>query len=128
MYILHGLFPLLKEDGMDDRDVTILSNYIHKIYPEEYVCFSSYEFDKRSHSKWAATEILELMCKEANKLPSYISGRETATPLDVIEDFLIDMNYYAEICDDSKMQFMFNTARDEAKKILQLYLKGDSNG
>ena len=113
---------------MDDRDVIILSNYIRKTYPSEYTCFSQYEFDKRSYSKWAATEILEMMCEEANKLPSYISGRETATAYDIVENFLIDMNYYAELCDDSRMQFMFATARDEAKKILKLYLKGDSNG
>lgn len=127
MYIYTVSFLFNEEDGMDDRDVTILSSYIRKTYPDEYTCFSQYEFDKRAFSKWAATEILELMCLEAEKLPSYISGKESATAFNIIEDFVIDMNYYAEICDDSRMQFIFTTARDEAQKILKLYLKGDSN-
>ena len=125
MYIYTVSFLFHEEDGMNDRDVIILSNYIRETYPSNHKFFSPYEFDKRTYSEWAATEILETMCEESNKLPSYISGRESLTAYDVVENFLIDMNYYAELCDDSRMQFIFTTARDEAKKILKLYLKGD---
>jgi hypothetical protein len=126
IYIAQTL-SVFNEGYMDDRDVTILSNYIRETYPDEYDYVSEYNFDKRAYSKGAAIQILERMIYEVMKPPEYITGKESNSPMDVIEEYLIEVNYYAEICDDSRTRFIFTTARDEAKNIMCLYLKGVPN-
>ena len=106
-----------------DRDIRCLLDYIEENHSEPLRTRDATEFEWEAYSKWAAHEILDRVIFEASKPPECITGKERASTIDIIEEFLIDVNYYAETADDSRNQFMFLVARFEAKRILNLFLE-----
>lgn len=106
-----------------DRDIRFLADYINENYSEPARTKDIREFEWKVYSKWAANEILERLVLEDSKLPEHITGKARASVIDIIEEFLIDVNFYAETSDDSRNQYMFLVARFEAKRILNLFLE-----
>lgn len=106
-----------------ERDIRFLIDYVNENHSEPVQTKDPYEFEWKVYSKWAAHEILDRMIFEASKLPEHITGKEKQSAIDIIEEFLVDVNYYAETADDSRNQFIFLVARFEAKRILNLFLE-----
>ena len=104
-----------------DRDIRFLIDYIDENHSEPAQTRNALEFEWEAYSKWAAHEILDRLIFESSKPPERMTGKERASTIDIIEEFLIDVNYYAETSDDSRNQFMFLVARFEARRILNLF-------
>jgi len=66
-------------------------------------------FNQRSYSRWAANEILEL-----------VMDNPFSTPIDIIEEFIIKMDYFS--CIDLSTSLIFSIAKDTAEDILYLFL------
>lgn len=104
---------------MDDRDVLIMERYIQECTVEpELDDPDHYYFDLHSYSRWAAYEVYNRFVCEAMKLPPHISGKEPLTPLEIVEDFIDEMDYYAQVAQSDRVREIFQIARDEGKCIL----------
>lgn len=107
---------------MDDRDVIIIEEYIQQcsikpeINPRE-----PFFFDLSSYSRWAVDEILRRTMCEAMKLPPHISGKESLSLIDVVENFIDDMDCYTHFASSDRAKEIFEIARDEGKCVL-LYI------
>ena len=106
---------------MDDRDVLTLQDYINKHLFEPCINWPRHEFELHSYSRWAAYEILERVINETMKLPPHITGFERESTVDIIDNFINELDYYYDGSKDVRRQLMFAIARDEAKNILCLF-------
>ena len=66
-----------------------------------------YWFDKNSYSRWAVSEILDLL-----------SNRGDTTPSKIVEDFADKMDRYA--CYNDTARYIFSIAREAATDILDV--------
>lgn len=74
--------------------------------------WSKYEFKKRSYQQWAANEICER-----------ILDHPLDTPLDIIENFMFEMYFYACFSDeDEHRTFIFQTAVETAEELALLFI------
>lgn len=105
---------------MNDRDVIFIGQYIERNFPKP-TCDPC-----DSYSRWAANEILERTILETEKLPSYITGVESIDLLDIVEEFIDEMDYYAAKSSYEASRLAFSVAREEAKCILhEIKTKGE---
>lgn len=108
---------------MYDRAIKTIREYIDKNLPELDSIYPKYEFDTRSYARWAANEILErLIMEDASSLPCYITGEEPRSVLEIINEFIAEVDYYFYISTDVRSQEMFNIAVNTANYIKHLFL------
>lgn len=107
-----------------DRDVRLVQDYISKSVPEPSVRDSDEMFDLHAYSFVAAEEVLSRVIKEAMKLPAYLTGRYDPDVLDIVDDFVEEMDHYAHSSDSEDAKRIFSIARDEGKCIM-LYISGE---
>lgn len=89
-----------------------------KITPKE----SKEYFEDLSYAKWAAYEIIDRLNAEAERLPSFLTGREPVPPVDIIAEFMDDLeNYIYDGCSE-KHERIFTIAKDFADEIILLFL------
>ncbi len=109
---------------MDDCDkaISVIQEYIDKCLFEPQTNWSKYYIWERSYSRWAAYEIQGRIIEEAFRLPVHITGREQQTPIEIIEEFINDMDNYSCFRDDKKPNPIFSIAKNAAEDILYLFL------
>lgn len=107
---------------MDDRDVLTIINYIDDGFSEPRPVLPEAEFKRRSYSCWAANEILERAIRETDKLPVHITGLYPVTAMEMIEEFVCEMDRYRDECEDPGKKQIFEIASSEAKKIGRLFV------
>lgn len=110
---------------MYEQAIFTIQNYINAYLPELDTPYPKYKFNTRSYARWAANEIIDRLILEDSKLPPHISGKEPASVIEMIEEFIRELEYYFSISDDVDRQEMFNIAENTAKYILHLFLKGE---
>ena len=94
------------------------TDYLGKITPKE----SKEYFEDLSYARWAAYEIIDRLNTEAERLPSCITGREPVPPVDIIAEFMDDLeNYIYDSCSE-KHERIFTIAKDVADDIILLFL------
>lgn len=109
------------EDGMNDRDVRKVEDYIAKMVPAPKTDDTRELFATHVYSQWAAYEILERVINETEKLPVHISGKETLSLLEVVDDFIDEMKYYESVSRSERAQKIFAIARTEGE-CLRMYI------
>lgn len=96
---------------MNDREISVLMDFIdeHLFEPESHwpKCF----FDKRSYSRWAAYEMVERLMDHPFDSPDLI-----------IEEFMLKMAYFSCQSKDVHKNLIFTTARDTAEDVLDIFL------
>lgn len=94
---------------MDNRVIGAIEEYIFDL-PEPARDWPKYEFLKRSHEIWAATEIL-----------SIIKRHPHISPYHLVEEFAYKTDGFSGIDhDDRNNSFIFSTAHDVATDILDI--------
>lgn len=106
---------------MDDYDVNLIRNYIAKM-PKSKPGMSDAELEWISYSHCAAMEILERVMLETLKLPEHITGLRRQPTVDVISDYITELNYYRELCDTPRSRRMFSIEMSEAEAIACLFV------
>lgn len=110
---------------MDERDIVKLEEYADKYLPEPSIIWPKSDFDVRAYSRWAVDEILERMMHEAMKLPEHISGIEQRSAVEIVREFMDEMqDAYFESRDINRKSIFF-IAMDTARTILALFQKGN---
>lgn len=107
---------------MYDRAIMKIQRYMDEQLPELDITHPKYEFDIRSHARWAANEIIERLIREDSKLPSHITGKEPISELDIIQEFIDETEYCSYVKTDPDLQRMFNIAYNTATYIKCLFL------
>lgn len=107
---------------MNEAAVSVIREYIEKCLFEPNFNWPKYEFDLRSYSRWAANEILERVIEETLRPPPNISGYETKSPINIIKEFIEEMDDFYEVSDSKRIQYICSIAREAAKDILYLFL------
>lgn len=91
-----GSFSFLGEDGMNDEAITTILRYMDECLFELEDTWPIDGFEKRSYSRWAATEIIAALLNR---------------PLDwawgVIDEFIIEMLYFAHLTKENNRKFIF---------------------
>lgn len=80
----------------------------HLFAPE--ASWDQHQFEKRSYQRWAAFELLERIMDHPLEEPEML-----------VEEFIITAGFYSGMNADSKTGFLFETAKETAEDILQLF-------
>lgn len=99
-----------------------IRDYIEETESHMSACLSIKPvFDNLSYSCWAANEILNRVIDEVCKLPPHITGYLPKSHIEVVEEFIEDMEYLYETCTDEKKRSIFAIARCTGEEILSLF-------
>lgn len=115
---------------MDNRELCddamhIIDKYIEEHYSESIIKNqSSIRFKNMCYVRWTAFEIIERLNVEIERLPQYLTGdwREPTSPIEVISEFISDIENYTHQHSSKKKDQVFNVARDVAIDLLLLFL------
>jgi hypothetical protein len=118
----------IRNQEMCDMVISTINKHI-----DEHLCATDYfgqvnpkdlkdYFEDLSYARWAAYEIIDRLNTEAERLPSCITGREPVPPVDIIAEFMDDLeNYIYDGCSE-KHERIFTIAKDFADDIILLFL------
>lgn len=93
----------------NDSAVMAIVSYMEECLFEPQACWPKYHFEQRAYSRWAASEILEL-----------VMDHPLTPPDEVVYEFILKMVIYSEVTESKEKSFIFSTARDTAEDILNL--------
>ena len=100
---------------MNDYAIFEISSYIE-------TRFNGSIFSKElSYSRWAVNEIMDQLIKQEYIFPENIFYIDYKTPIDIINEFIDDMNMMLNDYSDDR-SFIFFTAKKEAIRVLNLFL------
>lgn len=102
----------------DTQAIRAIENYITDILGEPQYSWPDDEFKLCSYSRSAAYEIMSLIMDESLRPPPYISGRIPQSHVEILHEYISDMDYYAETCDHETHRLIFSIARDTGLDIL----------
>lgn len=108
-----------------DRDILSIENYIDLYLEHLAIDTPECEFEIYAYSEWAANEVLERIMKEDERLPPHISGKELTPVTEIIEGFILDMDYFSSQTESIQKQLIFAIARDVGKDILDSFERRD---
>lgn len=97
---------------MNEIAISIINEYINDCYFEPKQNWPEYEFRRRSISRWAADEILNRI----RETP------ESHNAVDIIEDFIDEMDNFIDLSDDRERSFIFQVAKEAAEDIGILFV------
>lgn len=107
-----------------DQAIIKIQNYIDTYLPEIDTVHPRYVFDIRSYARWAANEIIERLMREDSLLPPHISGKESMSVLEVIDEFIDDITCYARNIDaeaNPRIERMYTVSYNTAQYIKHLF-------
>ncbi len=97
---------------------------IFSIPPQVYQ--SCQEFKIRSYFDFTINELLSRIYTEELRPPPYITGREPIPIMDIINDFIDEIDYYFELAKTENTKILFSVMLNIGRDIL-IYLKGNKN-
>lgn len=107
---------------MHETAVLVIQEYVDECLYIPLLHWPKDEFDERCYSRWAANEILERIIEETTRLPQFITGREPMSPLDIIIEFISEVDYCMDVSEDKRTRQLFSAAKDTATDIVLLFL------
>lgn len=102
---------------MYDRAILLVREYLDEELPEQKSRCIDLDFEFRSYSRWAANELIDKFIREGSRLPPHIIGDIPKDPIDIVKEFIRDLEYYFDISDDTKTQELFYSAMITIKRI-----------
>lgn len=102
----------------NEHALMLIEHYIDDYLEVPDIRCTDNRFGVYTYSRWAAYELFERIANEAMILPVHISGREQESPVDIIKDFIRDMEYCSTIKIENS--YIFDIAKDTAEDILKL--------
>lgn len=96
---------------MNEAAVLAIINYMEECLFEPKRNWPEYWFNQKSYSRWAANEILER-----------VMDHPMMPPIMVIEEFMITMDLYSCMAEDTRVSIIFSIAKDTAEDIMSLFL------
>lgn len=94
-----------------EKAAEIIFNYIDSFLFEPAANWPDKEFQKRSYSRWAAYELIER-----------IMDHPLDAPIDTIDKFVLEMDYFASCFESKNGTFIFQTALETANDLILLFV------
>lgn len=101
-------------DYMYEQDIALIMKYIRTRRKKVTLKGESY-------SCWAIDEILNRVWIETQKLPYHVSGMEPEPVVDIIREFVEEMDYYSDLATTEELIYFTLTAKDEAEQLLHKF-------
>lgn len=104
--------------------ISIVNDYVDRNLPETDSNCKNDQFEYLSYARWAAYEIMQRLNNEAERLPPHISGslRDPIPPVDIIANFMEDLECHIYDGCSEKHDYIFTIAKDVADDIILLFL------
>lgn len=106
---------------MNQVAISIVQEYADENFFEPLKNWPKNEFIRRSYSRWALQEILSRLMEQEDILP-WDTFFRMRSPIEVISEFIDELDSYVEISRDEKTRLIFSIARDSAEDALCLFL------
>lgn len=100
---------------MEKEAVLAIQEYIHQYLFEPKSNWPTCEFRRRSYSRWAADEILNMIKNDPIN----------QDPLNNVELFMNKMDRFLDMSENQEVYFAFIVAKETAEDIVCLLMKGD---
>ncbi|MDR1066194.1 MAG: hypothetical protein LBL35_01995 [Clostridiales bacterium] len=103
---------------MNEAAISIIQNYANK-------CRGSWRgrcFAEQSYSRWAADEITNRLIAQEPIFPWDIFYLDLKSPVEIIMEFISDMDDFSERSEDIDVRSIFVIAKEAAAGILDLFL------
>lgn len=107
---------------MYETALLVIQEYVDEYLSTPVLCWPKDEFDRRCYSRWAVNEILERVIEEATRPPQFITGRESVSPLNIISEFISELDYCEDVSENKQTRLIFSAAKDTATDIILLFL------
>lgn len=104
---------------MYERDILVIQEYIKTYLETLENDYPPCEFEVTAYSYWGAEELLERIMLEEMKQPQ-LDGEPIPT-LDIISEFISDMDAYSSEAETTRQKLIFSIARDVGKDIEELF-------
>lgn len=96
---------------MHSKEISAVREYIDNSFFSPARNWPEHYFNERVYSRWAANEIL-LQIENSIELP----------PCKVVEKFIVKMDYFLWLKEDTNHEFIFSIARDTGYDILDMLI------
>ena len=96
---------------MYEVSTMVVTNYMNDFLPEPDIHWPKEEFEKRTYARWAAGEILKR-----------IMDRPEDDPVEIIDEFSMEVMYYSQNTEGTPNHLIFETAFETAEQIGCLFL------
>lgn len=112
---------------MDERDIATLERYMGEYLFEPSLGWFKDAYDMQVYSRWVANEILQRMMNEAMKLPEHISGVERRSAIEIVDEFIDDLECAYSGSHNHDAKLIFFMALDAAENIRELYTREENH-
>lgn len=102
---------------MEDKAISKLFYYIDKYHKLPFPDVDDYVRESYVYARWAAIEISERLVMESCILPEEVSGIQQRSAIEIVEEFIEEVDSFAQESSTSKAKFIFSIAGDEARRI-----------
>lgn len=75
----------------------------------------------QSYSEWAIDQMIDRLCEEVANDPRLLYQVGLYSPSDIIDIFYLEMEYLEDTSDTPRQRFIFNIAKREADKVIDLF-------
>lgn len=102
--------------------IAVIRDYIDGLEMDMVRCVHGNDtFFLYSYSRWAANELLDRIIEEVSKPPPFVTNDIPKTYIEIIEEFIENMDYLSEQCSHREQQCIFSTARYVGEEIMALF-------
>lgn len=91
----------------------------HYIFPNSY---QEQSFKMVSYCRQSVNEILERLIDEFTKLPSHITGIVPMSHIDILRNYICEMEYMHDMSTTKENKLIFSLAVKTGNEILDLFL------
>lgn len=95
---------------MNEVSISVIQTYINDCLFDPARNWPECEFSRRSYARWAANEVLRRI-QESDE-----------NPLDIFDDFIAEMDDYADQSEDNSIRFIFDTAKETIEDLALLFV------
>lgn len=103
---------------MYEKELNFISKYIDDRFYLPNLRFPREYFIKQSYSRWAGNEILQRIFLETEKPPTHITGVFPKTPLEIVQEFIEDMEFCICSRTNHDHDYIFKIAKTAAEEIM----------
>lgn len=105
---------------MYERDILVIQEYMKTYLQSLEDDYPPCEFEIQAYSYWGAESLVERLMAEEMKQPLH-NGEEPIPTMDIIQEFILDMDYYCSEAETTRQKLIFSIARDIGQEIELLF-------
>lgn len=106
---------------MTEHDIRVIAEYAEDRLVEHDGRLDDSVIRANAYSDWAIDELLGRLIEEESKPPEYVTGRPSISTVEVIEDFINEMEYYRDTSSTEEQILLYSIAVEEGENVLRIF-------